>query len=87
MLGIHNYKDYLFVTLHRGGNKPYEDYLDIYTKDGKFVKGGLGTAYRLLYIDKGGIFYFLRVIDTTDGDMEYSILKYVLKENKPGNRP
>ncbi|UCH97348.1 MAG: 6-bladed beta-propeller [Candidatus Aminicenantes bacterium] len=78
IIGIAVYKDYLFVTLSNPSDKPYEFYYDAYTRNGKFVKGGLGADYRLLYIDKEGMFYFLKETETNDGEITFSILKYAL---------
>lgn len=83
IIGINVSKDYLFVTLSNPSDRPYEFYYDAYTRDGKFVKGGLGTYYRLLYIDKEDIFYFLRETETNHGDIAFFILKYGLEGRKP----
>lgn len=82
IMGIAEYNDYLFITLNKPDEKPYEYLIDVYSKDGKFIKGGLGTSNRLLYIDKRGIFSYLQIRETGDSDIKYSILKYALKEQK-----
>ena len=79
IIGINDYKEYLFVTLSNPDDKPYEFYYDTYTRDGKFIKGSLGANYRLLYIDKEGMFYFLNEAETNGGEITFSILKYALR--------
>ncbi len=80
VIGIIYYNKLLFVTLLNPGGD-YEYIIDIYSKEGNFIKGGLATNYRLLHIDNKGQFYFLQ--DTTDPsslDSSYNILIYSMRD-------
>jgi hypothetical protein len=79
VIGIYISKDFLFVNLYNGNIKNYKYILDVYTTNGKFVKGGLESSYRLLHVDKQGIFYFLQEKIDIDSDITFSILKYGLR--------
>jgi hypothetical protein len=79
VIGIYISKDFLFVNLYNDNVKNYKYILDVYTTNGKFVKGGLESSYRLLHVDKQGIFYFLQEKIDIDSDITFSILKYGLR--------
>jgi hypothetical protein len=78
IIGINIFKDrLLFVTLKHGPGA-YEYILDVYNREGNFIKGGLSTNYRLLFIDEKGNFFFLQEI-AVDSDIAYNILIYSKK--------
>lgn len=82
VIGIIYYNKLLFVTLFNPKDE-YDYIIDIYSKDGEFLKGGLATNYRLLHIDKKGQFYFLQ--DSTDPsslDTLYNILIYSMRDTQ-----
>jgi hypothetical protein len=81
IIGINIFKDrLLFVTLKCGAGA-YEYIMDVYNREGSFIKGGLSTNYRLLSIDEKGNFYFLQET-TADSDIAYNILIYSIKKDK-----
>jgi len=71
--------EFVFVVFNT--HKPIEFGIDIYSREGELIRGGISTDLRLLCFDQNNFAYF-----STKTGSDYKILKYSVNLSIPGER-